>query len=136
MQVTLYLENAQFQPKGSRGTARGENPDAVWSERGELQLAGFGISGIPVFQISRYATRAPRRKHPYVLIDFAPDLTDKEFLTCCQEKLYENGYGKSAGEAIDRSFNQKAERVLLSEAGAPWSKPMPGRWHAPRCTGW
>ena len=85
MQVTLYLENAQFQPKGSRGTARGENPDAVCSERGELQLTASGISGIPVFQISRYATRAlADEKHPYVLIDFAPDLTDKEFLTCCQ----------------------------------------------------
>ena len=53
MQVTLYLENAQFQPKGSRGTARGEKPDTVCSERGELQLTASGISGIPVFQISR-----------------------------------------------------------------------------------
>ena len=118
MQVTLYLENAQFQPKGSRGTARGENPDAVCSERGELQLTASGISGIPVFQISRYATRAlADEKHPYVLIDFAPDLTDKEFFDLLSERFYENTHGKSAGEALIGLFNRKLSEVLLSEAG-------------------
>lgn len=118
MQVTLYLENAQFQPKGSRGTARGEKPDVVCSERGELQLTASGISGIPVFQISRYATRAlADEKHPYVLIDFAPDLTDKEFFDLLSERFYENTHGKSAGEALIGLFNRKLSEVLLSEAG-------------------
>lgn len=118
MQITLYLENAQFQPKGSRGTARGEKPDAVCSERGELQLTASGISGIPVFQISRYATRAlADEKHPYVLIDFAPDLTDKEFFDLLSERFYENTHGKSAREALIGLFNRKLSEVLLSEAG-------------------
>ena len=49
--------------------------------------------------------RAPAdEKHPYVLIDFAPDLTDKEFLTCCQSASTRIHHGKSAGEALDRSL--------------------------------
>ena len=88
------------------------------SERGELQLTASGISGIPVFQISRYATRAlPDEKHPYVLIDFAPDLTDKEFFDLLSERFYENTHGKSAGEALIGLFNRKLSEVLLSEAG-------------------
>ena len=87
-------------------------------ERGELQLTASGISGIPVFQISRYATRAlADEKHPYVLIDFAPDLTDKEFFDLLSERFYENTHGKSAGEALIGLFNRKLSEVLLSEAG-------------------
>ncbi len=92
----------------------GENTHAVCSERGELQLTASGISGIPVFQISRYATRAlADEKHPYVLIDFAPDLTDKEFFDLLSERFYENTHGKSAGEALIGLFNRKLSEVLL-----------------------
>ena len=118
MRVTLYLENEQFQPKDSRGASRGVQPDAVCSERGELQLTASGISGIPVFQISRYATRAlANGEHPYVLIDFAPDLTNKEFFDLLSERFYENAHGKSAVEALIGLFNRKLVEVLLSEAG-------------------
>ena len=87
-------------------------------DSGELQLTDYGISGIPVFQISRYATRAlADEKHPYVLIDFAPDLTDKEFFDLLSERFYENTHGKSAGEALIGLFNRKLSEVLLSEAG-------------------
>lgn len=58
-----------FNQKAAVGQPGGEKPDVVCSERGELQLTASGISGIPVFQISRYATRAlADEKHPYVLI--------------------------------------------------------------------
>ena len=87
-------------------------------DKGEVQLTDYGISGIPVFQISRYATRAlADEKHPYVLIDFAPDLTDKEFFDLLSERFYENTHGKSAGEALIGLFNRKLSEVLLSEAG-------------------
>ena len=33
------------------------------SEHGELQLTEYGISGIPVFQLSTYAVRAVREGH-------------------------------------------------------------------------
>ena len=37
--------------------------NSVQSEHGELQLTEYGISGIPVFQLSTYAVRAVREGH-------------------------------------------------------------------------
>ena len=49
------------------------------SERGELQLTEYGISGIPVFQISTYAIRAVRDGHKAALrINFMPELSEEE----------------------------------------------------------
>ncbi len=49
-------------------------------EEGNVQLADYGISGIPVFQISRFAVRAIRENHEHVQIrlDLVPDLTEAE----------------------------------------------------------
>ena len=52
----------------------------IRSERGELQCTDYGISGIPVFQISRYAVRALAEHCPVsVRVDFFPDM-EEEFL--------------------------------------------------------
>ncbi len=49
------------------------------SEEGELQLTDYGVSGIPVFQISRHASLALQEKHKVTLsIDFLPHLTREE----------------------------------------------------------
>ena len=46
------------------------------TEQGELQLADYGISGIPVFQISSPAVRALyEKKSVTVVIDFLPDIS-------------------------------------------------------------
>ena len=48
------------------------------AETGELQLTDYGISGIPVFQLSGYAVRALRRQKTLpAFLDFMPD-TDEE----------------------------------------------------------
>ena len=49
------------------------------SEHGELQLTEYGISGIPVFQLSTYAVRAVREGHKAELrINFMPELSEEE----------------------------------------------------------
>lgn len=49
-------------------------------DTGELQLTKFGISGIPVFQVSRFASRALYQKqHVHAEIDFMPDFNDHAF---------------------------------------------------------
>lgn len=54
-------------------------------ERGELLFTDYGISGIPVFQISRYAVRAVREGcRVRCLLDLMPDMT-KEELTALLE---------------------------------------------------
>ena len=47
------------------------------ADKGELQLTDYGISGIPAFQVSRYASRAlDNNKKVYALIDFTSDIAD------------------------------------------------------------
>ena len=51
----------------------------ILTEQGELQLTDYGVSGIPVFQISRFAVRAcMQKKRAELLVDFFPELTESE----------------------------------------------------------
>lgn len=57
--------------------------DGEWviSDKGEVQLTDYGLSGIPVFQISRFASRAlNQNKQVSVSVDFVPDMTKAELL--------------------------------------------------------
>lgn len=86
-------------------------------DTGELQLTDYGISGIPVFQISRYAAKALREKREVkVIIDFLPQLTRQDFL----EELFsrQNRFGQAAaGELLCTIFPSGLIPVLLAEAG-------------------
>ena len=49
------------------------------TEEGELQLTDYGISGIPVFQLSGLAAKLLQHQHSVTLmLDFLPDVTPKE----------------------------------------------------------
>ena len=51
----------------------------VSSDIGEIQYADYGISGIPVFQISRYAVEAvDKGKSVKAIIDMIPDISKEE----------------------------------------------------------
>lgn len=51
----------------------------IKSERGELQLTEYGISGIPVFQLSTYAIRAVKNgRRAELRVNFLPELSEKE----------------------------------------------------------
>ena len=96
----------------------------IASERGELQLTDFGISGIPVFQLSRYATRAlQQRKKVFALLDFMPDLGKEELLQLLQKRFGRFAHGKTAGEAVIGLMNKKLSGVLLKEAQISLQKP-------------
>lgn len=46
-------------------------------DTGEIQLTKYGISGIPVFQVSRYASEGIyRKKEVTAILDVSPDLTE------------------------------------------------------------
>lgn len=99
--IKLYIENRQ-----------------IASERGELQLTDFGISGIPVFQLSRYATKAlKQKKKVYALLDFVPDIAEADLENMMQRRFRENAHGKTAGDALIGFLNKKLTGVLLKEAG-------------------
>lgn len=115
--IDLYIEDAHFKAKNS-------NPDngmggfrKAATESGELQLTEFGISGIPVFQISRFATKALHEKRAVCAkIDFLPSLTDANVLSMLEERFYMFSHGKDCSEALVGLFNKKLIDVLLKES--------------------
>lgn len=86
-------------------------------DTGELQLTDYGISGIPVFQISRYAAKALREKREVkAQIDFVPSLSLAEL----QRELWERRTKwekRTAEELLNSLFPSKLIPVLLKEAG-------------------
>lgn len=58
-----------------------EDGKEVAKERGELQLTDYGISGIPVFQLSRLANYILlKKKEPEVRINFLPETSEETFV--------------------------------------------------------
>jgi len=116
-EVHLHVEKTEASPRrasGSLAKARASEH----TERGELQLTEYGISGIPVFQLSRFATRGlHEKKRVYAQIDFLPDFTDTELLTLLRDRFSKNARGKCANEALIGLFNKKLIDVLLKESG-------------------
>ena len=99
----------------------GEN---IASERGELQLTDYGISGIPIFQVSRFATKALKRKQTVTAqIDFLPKLSEQKAEQLFEKRFGEYAHGKTADEAMVGLLNHKLSDVLLKEAHISLKKP-------------
>ena len=87
-------------------------------ERGELQLTDYGLSGIPVFQVSRYAARAlDQGKNVRAYIDFMPSWEEKESFRLLKRRAKMLGE-KPVGELFTGMLNRKLAQVLLKRSGA------------------
>ncbi len=85
----------------------------IAEETGEIQLTDYGISGIPVFQISRYASRAlAKNKDVTVLLDFMPDYTFQDLLSLFEKKI-ERYPKKTISEQFLGVLNEKLALVIL-----------------------
>lgn len=85
-------------------------------ECGELQWTDYGISGVAVFQLSRFAAVALEDgKNPYVLLDFMPDISLKEVKILLLSMAEKCGY-KNSRVFLDGFFPAKLTPVLLREA--------------------
>lgn len=86
------------------------------SDTGELQLTNYGISGIPVFQISRYASKAlHQKKQVQVEIDFLPTMTEKELAYFIENRKRVHGY-KTAEDFFVGMFHKKLIGLFLKQA--------------------
>ncbi len=92
-------------------------------ERGELQLTDYGLSGIPAFQISRYASKAlEKKKRVVVTIDFFPDRTAEEtrrFLDQRRKRFPE----RACEDFLTGLLNKKLSMVLLKLSGIRLTEP-------------
>lgn len=88
----------------------------ICKETGELQWTAYGVSGVAVFQLSRYAVVALEEKKKVRLsLDFMPEYTDREtkemLLCCCKVCPY-----KSFEQLLDGFLPAKLVPVVLREA--------------------
>lgn len=87
------------------------------SDRGELQITEYGISGIPVFQISRYAARALHDGHNVAAqLDVCPELSFKELQDLLMERKKMFGY-RPAQEFLHGVLNSKLGNIIFKESG-------------------
>lgn len=93
-------------------------------EEGELQLTDYGISGIPVFQLSRFAAKAlEEKKKVQVMIDFLPFMDMEESRIFFNERFA--AFGWRRGEDFFHGvMNKKLAHVLLKLAGIPLGEPI------------
>lgn len=90
----------------------------IVSEEGELQLTDYGISGIPVFQLSgtvnRYLYKNPKADL-VAKIDFLPSMDDEAFQRFCEERILHRT-GCSVDEFFTGILNQKLMRLFIKLA--------------------
>lgn len=97
--VSLYVEDA-----------------LISSDIGELQWTNYGISGIPVFQVSRFAAKGLYENQKVVAeLDFMPGMTDCEFEQFIKERKEKQGY-KTVESFLIGVFHKKMIGLLLKKA--------------------
>lgn len=83
-------------------------------DTGELQLTNYGISGIPVFQVSRYAARALYEKRTvHAVLNFMPGFTENEFTELMNQRIQLRPK-KTVEEFFIGLFNKKLADLWIS----------------------
>lgn len=95
--VTMKISSAE----PSRQSAR----PLIFSEAGELQWTEYGISGIVVFQLSRYASTALQHgKQVQVSVDCLPSVTEERLLELLVKKKDEEPIGDSLAGILPKKM--------------------------------
>lgn len=94
----------------------------IAEDRGEVQFTKEGISGIPVFQVSRFAVRALEKgKRVEARLDLLPAFGEKELDQLFASRLRDGGY-KNGGQFLNGLFPEKMTVCLLERSGIPKGK--------------
>lgn len=84
---------------------------------GELQLADYGISGIPVFQISSLMSRAlDKGQKVEVIIDFLPAFSDDELNGYIKDRSITTTDNRSLNEMLNGLLNNKLLLELIHKS--------------------
>ena len=90
------------------------NNKPLASDTGEIQLTNYGISGIPVFQISRYASIGLyKKKEVKAEINFMPELSKEELQSFIKERINKRPC-KTLDEFFTGLFNKKLSQLFVS----------------------
>lgn len=91
-------------------------------DRGEVQFTEYGLSGIPVFQVSRYGAKALHAGGEVsAVLNFLPFLNREETAVFWDARIRQGAY-KSIGQLLVGLFPKKMADCLLKRAGIPGGK--------------
>lgn len=94
-----------------------ENKNELAEDSGELQLVSTGISGIPVFQISRYISRQlEKTKRAYIEADFLTEFSKDELLGEILRRRQDE-QELEVSYILEGIMNNKLVDAILSRAG-------------------
>ncbi len=101
------------------------NDTLTTQEFGELQLTDYGISGIPVFQLSRYVSYGIyEKKNVTASIDFLPEYEIDEWELFVQTKWKHSSKDITAEEFFQGFLNKKLNLMFLKSAGIKAETPL------------
>ena len=83
----------------------------VGSEYGELQIADYGLSGIPVLQLSHYVGADPEGNYE-LKIDFMPGMNEDDYISLMQGRMLQY-QGMSVSQFLLGTINMKLIELLL-----------------------
>ena len=87
-------------------------------EFGELQLTDYGLSGIPIFQLSRFASYGIYdKKDIYTVIDFLPEYDMNTWLSYGEEKWNSIDKNCTLEEYFQGFLNKKLNLFFIKNAG-------------------
>jgi len=89
------------------------NDKVIGEETGEMVFTDYGISGIPIMQISRFVAKALDKKNKVkLIIDFLMDKRKNEVIDILKYRIT-YGKGKSVEEMMVGLFNNKLSYVMI-----------------------
>jgi predicted Rossmann fold flavoprotein len=98
-EVTAFTENKQ-----------------IAKEEGEILFTDYGISGIPIMQISRFVAKAlDGGARIYLMLDFLPDLSKEQLKIMLHQRLRQNP-DKSLEEMMVGFLNHKLSYTIIMQA--------------------
>ncbi|MBA4698774.1 MAG: NAD(P)/FAD-dependent oxidoreductase [Ruminococcus sp.] len=93
-------------------------------DQGEIQITNYGISGIPVFQISRYAAIGLyENRQVTAVLNFLPDFTEEQFLAFLKNRI-ETRPRKTTEEFLTGLFHKKLSDLWVKLAHLERTKVM------------
>ena len=91
-------------------------------DTGEVQFTEYGLSGIPVFQVSRYGVKALEQgKNLWAVLDLLPHMKKEELPSFWEDRIHAGSY-KSAGQLLVGLFPKNMADCLLKRAEIPSNK--------------
>ena len=96
----------------------------TYTEQGEVQFTDYGLSGIPVFNLSRIIAYSLKKgKHPVINVDLTPDLSKEELIETIQIQSRQSGT-RTILEQISYIINDKLALYILDALGISNDKKL------------